>query len=239
VRQLLPVERATVDLAEAYGSAERPTPAGRPWVAVNMITSADGATAVGGRSGPLGGPADKAVFAALRASADVVLVGAGTARAEGYGPARNRPDGSPGPRIAVVTRSGALEPDARLFSGARPVVVTCESCPPGRRAALGAVADVVVAGDDAVDLGAALGALADQGAGVVVCEGGPTLNGDLVAAGLIDEWCLSLAPVLAGGTSARASNGPSLPATTPMRLAHLLEDDGFLFARYVRSPDLT
>jgi riboflavin biosynthesis pyrimidine reductase len=234
VRQLLPIDRPEVDVADVYGGADRSPPAGRPWVAVNMITSADGATAVSGRSGPLGGPADKAVFATLRSSADVVLVGAGTARAEDYGPARNRPDGTAGPRLAVVTRSGRLDPGARLFSGGHPIVVTCAACPADRRDALAGVAEVVVAGDDDVDLAGALGALADRSAGVVLCEGGPSLNADLIAADLVDEWCLTLAPVLAAGESARAASGPTPPSPRALRLAHLLEADGLLFARYLR-----
>jgi 5-amino-6-(5-phosphoribosylamino)uracil reductase len=235
VRQLLPDVVADRSPAELYTAVARPAPPERPWVAVNMIVSADGATAVDGVSGALGGPADKAVFAALRAAADVVLVGAGTARAEGYGPARARPDGSPGPRIAVVTRSGALDPGARLFTGGSPLVITCEDCPAERRAELAGVAEVVLAGSTDVDPGRAVGALRERGAAVVLCEGGASLNGQLVAADLVDEWCLTLAPALVAGASSRAAVGPS-PATgaTDLRLAHLAEADGFLFARYLR-----
>jgi len=187
-------------------------------------------------SGDLGGEADKAVFAALRRAADVVLAGAETARAEGYGPARPRPDGAPGPRIAVVTRSGRLDPTSRLFSGPPPIVFTCLACPPERRIALESVAEVVVVGDEGVDLRAALAALGDRGVGVVACEGGPTLNGQLIAADLIDEWCLTIDPSLAGGPSKRASIAPEAPAGGPrsMQLDRLLESDGVVFARYLR-----
>ncbi len=199
-----------------------------------MIATVDGATAVGGGSGPIGGPADKAVFAAIRGVADMVLVAAGTARAENYGPARARPDGTPGPRIAVVTRSGNLDVDSRLFSGGDPLVVTCEACPQARRAALTEVAEVIVTGDRDVDLASALAALADRGAAVVVCEGGPTLNGQMIANGLVDEWCQTLAPLLAGGPSPRAAVADTPPeAPAPMRLDRLLEADGLLFARYL------
>jgi riboflavin biosynthesis pyrimidine reductase len=236
VRRLLPAPAEDVSAAELYGGHDRNAPPGRPWVVVNMIATADGATAVGGVSGPLGGPADKEVFTTLRASADVVVVAAGTARAEDYGPARPRPDGSPGPRIAVLTRSGNLDPSARLFSGGSPLVITCERCPAERRAALAAVAEVVVAGDDDVDLAVALAAMAGQGAATVLCEGGPSLNGQLVAAGLVDEWCLTLSPLLASGTSARPAHGPAPePGPTRLRLAHLLEADGLLLARYLRA----
>jgi riboflavin biosynthesis pyrimidine reductase len=236
MRQLLPAYASDVSIEELYSGADRRAPTGRPWLAVNMIATADGATAINGVSGPIGGPADKAVFAALRAAVDIVLVAAGTARAEDYGPARARPDGSPGPRLAVVTRSGSLDPAARLFSAGAPLVLTCGRCPSERHQALSAVAEVVVAGDDDVDPAAALAALADRGAKAVLCEGGPSLNGQLVAAGLVDEWCLTLAPLLGSGTSSRPAVGPD-PAAGPatMRLAHLLEADGMLFARYLRS----
>jgi riboflavin biosynthesis pyrimidine reductase len=231
VRQLLPEPTDDVDVLALVAGEPRPPRDDRPWVLVNMISTADGAIAVNGVSGPLGGPADKKVFAALRAAADVVLVAAGTARAEDYGPARSRPDGSPGPRIAVVTRSGDLDPSARLFSGGSPIVITCAACPADRRATLEAVAEVVVVGDADVDLGAAVRALP---AGVVLCEGGPTLNGHLLAAGLVDEWRLTVSPQLAGGTSKRAAVGPDT-APAAMVLDRLLEEDGLLFLRYVRA----
>jgi riboflavin biosynthesis pyrimidine reductase len=221
--------------ARVVGADPRPRPGGRPWVVVNMIATADGATAVGGVSGPIGAPPDRAMFAALRGVADVVLVAAGTARAEGYGPPRARPDGRPGPRLAVVTRSGDLDPAARLFEAGRPLVLTCEACPPERRQALAGVAEVVLAGGAAVDPAAALAALADRGADIVLCEGGPSLNGQLVAADLVDEWCLTTAPLLASGTSARATAGPEPPGgPRRFRLARLHEAGGLLLARYVR-----
>jgi riboflavin biosynthesis pyrimidine reductase len=235
VRQLLPEPVEQVVPATLVAADARPPHPTRPWLAVNMIAAADGATAAAGRSGALGGPADKEMFAALRGIADVVLVAAGTARAEDYGPARPRPDGRPGPRIAVVTRSGGLDPGARLFGGGAPIVVTCEACPPARRDALSAVAEVVVVGTSDVDLAAGLAALGERGADVVLCEGGPTLNGHLVAADLVDEWHLTTAPLLAGGTSKRAAVGPEPPGgLRRLRLDRLLEADGLLLARYLR-----
>ncbi len=241
MRKLLPEQIDDVDAAAAYAGDDRTTPPpGRPWVVVNMIAGIDGGTAVDGVSGPLGGPADKQVFAALRGVADVVLVGAGTVRAERYGPARRR-EGRPPARIAVVTASCDLDPGLRLFAeaapGEEPLVLTIASCPPARRAALEAVAEVVVMGVGSVDLAAALAGLADRGARVVLAEGGPSLNGQLVAADLVDEWCLTLSPMLLGGESPRAASGPS-PAGAPLRcrLDRLLVDDvdGLCFARYVR-----
>lgn len=239
MRQLLPEPLDDVDPAAVYAADARPAPAGRPWVLVSMVSSVDGATAVGGVSGPLGGPADHRVFAAIRQVADVILVGASTVRAERYGPATRRGDRPP-PRIAVVTASGDLDPGLRLFAAADPslappLVLTCEACPPGRREALDAVAEVVVAGAGRVDLAVAVGALGERGARVVLAEGGPALNGQLLAAGLVDEWCASYAPVLVGGGSSRPARGPDATvAPLAMRLDRLLVEDGVCFARYVR-----
>lgn len=231
MRQLLPEVVDGVDPAALYAADDRPRPAGRPWVAVNMIASADGATSVDGVSGPLGAPGDKAVFRALRAVADVVLVGAGTVRAERYGPARAR--------IAVVTASGDLDPGLRLFAEADParppLVITCSSADRGRLDALRGVAEVVVAGDDRVELGSALGRLAGDGAGVVLCEGGPTLNAQLIAGGLVDEWCITFAPWLVGGEGLRSAAGTGATRPQRLRLDRLLADDEYCFARYVRA----
>ncbi|MCU1498480.1 MAG: pyrimidine reductase family protein [Acidimicrobiales bacterium] len=243
MRQLLP-EPADVDPATAHARAARAAPAGRPWVVANMITSIDGATAIDGRSEGLGAPADKVVFSALRAVADVILVAAGTARAEGYGPPRTPADRraeravrgqAPYPRLALVSRSLAFDVSSPLFTEAPepPIVFTVAGAPADRRAALEGVAEVVVVGEDDVDLSAALGWLGARGVRIVLTEGGPGLLGQLVAAGLVDEMDLSLAPLLVGGDSPRLAHGaPAHPQR--MALAHLWEGDGILFARYVR-----
>ena len=223
----------------------RPAPPDRPWLLVNMVASLDGGISVAGRSGALGGPADRALFFALRAVADVVMAGAGTVRAEDYGPARPNPAQREArrargqdevPTIAVVSRSLALDPAARLFSGdgPRPVVITCDAAPADRRRALEGVADVVVAGHDDVDMTHALVELRGLGASVVTCEGGPHLNGDLVAADLVDEWALTVSPMLVGGAEGRAAIGPSPTAPRGFHLDRLLEGDGMLLGRWVR-----
>lgn len=190
-----------------------------------MIASVDGATTIGGLSGGLGGPGDRRVFLALRSLADAILVAAGTVRAERYGPA---------PFIAVVTRTCNLDWESPFFTAAtsRPVVVTVSSTPRSNRDRAAEVADIVVAGDTDVDLPLALRALADRGAASVLAEGGPTLNGHLAAAGLIDELCLTLSPRLVGGEARRILAGPPVPGAALRRLHALYEDDGFLFLRY-------
>jgi riboflavin biosynthesis pyrimidine reductase len=221
VRQLFPIALEDVDPLACYRNDERK---GDPWVMINMITSADGATAVNGRSGALGGPADKRVFAAIRSVADVILVGAGTVRAENYGPP------SVPARLAIVTAKLDLAPDAKVFSnGYRPIIVTTEDADATRRAELERVADVIVAGQGHVDPRAAL----RNFSGVVLCEGGPSLNGQLIADGLVDELCVSVAPVLASGESARIAHGPDPEQPVRVRLMRTLEEDGMLFLRYV------
>ncbi|MGH2927679.1 MAG: pyrimidine reductase family protein [Solirubrobacteraceae bacterium] len=225
-------------LAEAYAY-----PRAR-WVRANMVTSADGAAYVDGRSTGLSGAEDKRIFGVLRVLADVVLVGAGTARAEEYKPALRRPslaslrEGRPEtPAIALVTRSLGLNLASALFTDAPPdartIVITCADSDAELRAETAKVADVIVAGTDAVDLAEAVGALRDRGLGRVLCEGGPHLFGDLSAAGLVDELCLSFSPILAGPGAGRIVAGQHADARR-MTLGHVLAgDDGFLFLRYV------
>ena len=245
MRQLLPEQLDLTDLDAYEADLGRPAPAGRPWVLCNMITTADGATDVGGRSGPLGGPADRAVFSALRAVADVILVGAGTVRQERYRPpaveartaGRRRARGqAERPRLAVVTASGNLDPSLPLFDdpGPGPLVLTtiggAERC-----AALGdRGATVVALGSDIVDLTRAMTWLHGAGTRVVLSEGGPSLNGHLVAADLIDEWRLTLSPLLVAGHSPRAASGP--PAASPARFAldRVLVGEDLLFLRLLR-----
>ena len=251
MRQLLPCPiddrdagSDEVDPLVLYGADDRPGPDDRPWVLVNMVASADGGTAVDGRSGALGGPADKRVFAAVRAVADVVLVAAGTVRAERYGPPRpsdevrhqRRARGqAEAPRLAIVTRSLDLDLDAPLFADAEqpPFVVVSADVDPTRRSAAAERAQVLVCGEREVSLTLALQALHAEGARVVLVEGGPSLNGQLVAADLVDELCLTVSPLLVAGSSARVAHGDRSIATR-MRVRRILEDDGLLFLRYTR-----
>ena len=191
-----------------------------------MIASVDGATMLAAVSGGLGGRADHALFAVLRSLAEVVLVAAGTVRAERYGPSSTP--------VAVVSRSLRLDWDAPFFTAplARPIVVTVAQAPADQLARAAALADVVVAGDRDVDLAAALAAFADRGWHAVLAEGGPTLNGQLARAGLLDELCLTLSPRLAGGDARRILDGPSLRAAAGLRLCSVCEQDEFLFLRY-------
>ena len=232
------------DVAALVAADERPAPAHRPWLLVNMVSSLDGAIAVDGRSGGLGAPSDKALFSALRGIADLILVGAGTARAEGYGPprpsdtirtARQARGQAPAPRLALVTRSLAFDLAAPMFTEAeeRPFVITSRAADPSRLTAVAEVADLIVVGESEVDLPAALAQLRGSGVEVVGGEGGPHLNGHLLAHDLIDEWALSISPMLVGGDAPRAIVGAP-PGDHPFHLDRLLEGDGILLSRWLR-----
>ena len=235
MRRLLPSPQEDAELGPVYEGAERaPSGDGRPWVLANMVCSADGAATLTGRSGGLSSPADRHLFHRLRGLADLVLVGASTVRAEGYGPAR----GDDPPPIAVVSGSLALDWGSRFFTEARarPLVVTSAAADPARVAEAAPVADVVVAGEQRVDPRLAMAAFAERGHRVVLCEGGPSLLAEIAAADCLDELCLTVSPLLAGGASPRILAGPLPNAPVDLQLASLLEEDGMLFLRYLRAP---
>jgi riboflavin biosynthesis pyrimidine reductase len=242
MRRLLPTAEDNVDLFEAYTPSANFTRAGLPWVRVNMVSSLDGAISVHGRSGALGGPPDRRVFMVLRSLADVIVVGAGTMRAEGYGPARLDDDlragrqargQPPEPPIAVITRSCHFDWQSPFFTEAtaRPIVFTVNDAveSPGSRGA--EVAEIVTVGETEVDLRRALTALGERGMRHALVEGGPGLNAQLAHAGLLDELCLTLSPRVVAGDGPRVLAGPELPQPLEPRVIQLLEDDGFLFLR--------
>jgi riboflavin-specific deaminase-like protein len=246
MRRLLPGPLAEVDPIEAY-AADRPAPEGRPWVLLNMVASIDGATAVDGASGGLGGDGDRAAFRAIRAVPDVILVAAGTVRAEGYGPPRpsdevralRRARGqAEAPRLAIVTGSVDLDPATPLFGEAErpPIIVTSERADASRLGAVRAAgAEVVFAGSDSVEMERAMSELGRLGTEVVLVEGGPSLNGQIVAADLVDEVCITIAPTMVAGQAARLAHGREA-VRSAFELAHVLELGGDLCCRYVRAP---
>ncbi|QGH68646.1 pyrimidine reductase family protein [Pseudactinotalea sp. HY158] len=235
------------ELLEAYRVSDR----GRARVRANFIASLDGAATVGGLSGGLNDPWDLQVFTVLRRLADVVLVGAGTLRAEGYGGLRvgaadvawRREHGlSDHPRLAIATRSARLDPASDLFAGAPvPPLVYAPTPPTGasddgtgeRLEALAGVAEVITLPGEVLDVHAMLAHLAAAGHPQVLCEGGPHLFGSLIDADAVDELCLTLAPVLAGGTAPRIS-ATVAESTRAMRLVHALPGGPMLFLRYER-----
>lgn len=214
-------------------------------VRMNFVSSADGAVTLGGQSGALGGDTDRELMQVLRAMADVVLVGAGTVRAEGYGGlkvdhgdvewrrARGLDDQ---PALAVVSGGLHLDPaDAFLTDAVRkPVIVTTDAAAAVAGGRFESAATVMACGEDDVDLAAMLDGFARRGWTQVLCEGGPHLFGALLEADLVDEVCVTLAPRFVGGDAGRIVQGAA-EADRRFELAGVVTDDeGFLFVRYAR-----
>jgi riboflavin biosynthesis pyrimidine reductase len=212
-------------------------------VRVNMVNSLDNEAAFNGRVAAISDATDHRLLLNLRAYADVILVGAGTVRAEAYGPVILRDDQrrsrterlgmSAEPPVAVVTTRGVLPAESRLFGVTpRPIVITT------RAAAASAPAtddhDVIVAGDDHVDLPVAISALRERGFRRVLCEGGPSLLQSLAECDLIDEMCVTVSPMVAGGQGGTSGAPTGLTEPRRLRLAHVLSHNDFLYLRYTR-----
>jgi 5-amino-6-(5-phosphoribosylamino)uracil reductase len=203
------------------------------------VSSIDGAISAAGLSRGLQTPGDNRVFAALRDLADVVLVGAGTATVEKYRPAalsaervalREELGLDAALPVAVVSGRLRIDADAALYADPSTLIFTTERADltPTRHIA----AEVVVCGREQVDVGSAVAALRARGLRRIVCEGGPTLFASMVDAGLVDEVCVSVSPILAGPGAGRLSAGADWERARRVRLSGLLEEDGALFARY-------
>jgi riboflavin biosynthesis pyrimidine reductase len=228
------------DLVDLY-LGDRRRVEGRPWVALNFISSADGGTAIEGKSSRLGDEDDKAVFAALRAMPDIILVGATTVEAENYHPVtldesrrqrRLEAGLTEAPVLAIVSGRLSFDPELRVFSDPehRPIVITGPEADPAKLALLGDAADVII-----LEEVTAAGILKRLGAAnVILCEGGPSLVGQFVAGGLVDELNLSIAPMLIGGASSRIARGPSADPPIDMRFDRGLLGERLVFLRYLR-----
>ncbi|MFE9769372.1 pyrimidine reductase family protein [Streptomyces sp. NPDC005808] len=231
------------ELAEAYAYPD----VREPWLRANMVSTLDGAAQHDGRSRPISSATDMRIFGVLRALADVVLVGAETVRQEGYRPARARADFAeqreaagqgPAPAIAIVTASLDLDFSLPLFTSplVPTLILTGAAAAPERVAAAEkAGAQVVIAGDGmGVEPARAVRALGELGMTRLLTEGGPRLLGQLVAAGVLDELCLALSPMLTVGNAQRIAGGPTITVPKRFELTSLLEEAGFLYTRYGR-----
>ncbi|MBD0323901.1 MAG: pyrimidine reductase family protein [Aldersonia sp.] len=236
-------ELDTGDLRDLYAY---PADLTAPWMRVNFVASIDGAIAVEGTSGELGTPSDHTVFFLLRELADVILVGAGTVRAEDYGGAkideatreRRLALGLAAvPPIAVITTGAGIDPTSRLLTDTTvpPIILTCEVAPAERRQRLAdAGAQVLEIGHDRVTSAAILDTLAGLGMPRVLCEGGPSLFGQLITDDAVDDLCLTVSPMLVGGLESRVAVSPAA-TRRPMARAHVIaDDDGTLLTRWVR-----
>jgi riboflavin biosynthesis pyrimidine reductase len=235
---LYPETGAVDDLLGLVMGSDRVV-SGRPWVLVNMVASVDGATTVDGQSRGLGDDDDLAMFKALRAVPDIILVGAGTARADNYGPIRldeerierRRASGRHElPRLAILSGRLDFDPGARVFSNPemRPIVLTGRGVDADRVRALEPVAEVVVLEDLNVE-----SVLGHFKTGVILCEGGPHVNAQLAAVEAIDELNLTVAPLLVGGTSKRIIQGTPSDPPIEMELDRILAGDRSVFLRYL------
>lgn len=229
MRRIHPSPTVEMSIDDAYAaSLGRST--SRPWVALAMVTSLDGSTVVDGRSGGLANTNDSRVLQRLRSIADVIVVGAGTVRAEGYGP-----PSKDGQRIGVVTSSGRVDLTSELFRTGSGFVITSEE------AAINGAdgVDVVRAGRERVDLDLALRSLGEvcENASVVQAEGGSTLNGAFVDADLVDEINVTTAPLVVGGTGPRLASGGGDRSFRYGLEQLLLDEDGYAFARWRRLRD--
>jgi riboflavin-specific deaminase-like protein len=236
-----------------------PWPDNAPWVRANMVSSLDGrAQGSDGLTASISNAADKFIFARLRATCDVILVGAGTVRAENYRPARTGAHDvtrrssrgqRPAPIIAIVSKSLRLDLDSDLFtrpatdpSAERPIVITTADSDLVQQQKISEVATVVVAGETDVDLTEALTLLNRMKLTRVLCEGGPTLLNDLVAGDHLDELDLTLSPQLIGSGISMLESHPATPeanryAPTPIPrtfdLSHIIESESMLMLRYI------
>jgi riboflavin biosynthesis pyrimidine reductase len=212
-------------------------PTDRPWVRTTFVSTLDGAaTGTDGKSGTLGGETDTRLFGLLRSLADVLVVGAGTARAEGYADfavdtdLRTRLGLAPVPTMALVSRSLGIPP-ALIAPGT--VVVTTADAAPVAVAALRETVEVIAEGHGQIDWTAVLDIFADRGWRRVLCEGGPSLHGELCRLDLVDELCLTIAPILAAGDAPRIAHDHDAVHHV-MTLGHAVEADGGLLTRWVR-----
>ncbi|WNI18499.1 pyrimidine reductase family protein [Actinacidiphila sp. ITFR-21] len=242
-----PALDGVLGLADAYAyPADRP--AGTPYLRANMVGSLDGAARADGRSAPLSSPADMRLFGTLRALADLILVGAETVRQEGYRPARARDAFAarraaagqpPAAAIGVVSRRLDLDFTAPLFADpVVPTLVLTGAGAPDRAlaAARAAGARVVVTGEgDGVDPVRVVREVAALGFTRLLHEGGPRILAQFAAADVLDELCLTLSPLLTGGDAPRIMNGPGVVPPARFAPVSVLEEDGFLFTRYVRA----
>ncbi len=236
MEQLFPTH-CVLETTEAYALSDPDA----PHLRINMVSSIDGTVVVDGKSKPLSSNEDRKVFHALRSMADVILVGAGTARKENYGPvvfsdeiqqlrvsnglSRNAP-------VAVVSHSGHFDWESPFFQEAhsKPIIIT--DAHGAHNAVHGShYADIISYGEDHVDLQSAINEIYSRGLKHILCEGGPSLNTDLLNAGVVDELCLTLSPVLTNSSTKTIFDGLNCDEPARMEFSHILREGDDIFLR--------
>lgn len=211
-------------------------------VRANMIFSADGAAAIAGRVKGLSCPADQYLLRHLRGYADAILVGGATARAESYGPVRLSAEhnklralaGLQDPRLAVVSLSGRLPESLCSPTTEPPILITSRSAASHNALSDDPRRQVLIAGEDRVEIVTALELLNRAGMSRILCEGGPMLLDEIVRADLLDELCVTIAPKLAGNQPLSPIAMPSISVPLGLHLRHAVVHDGYVFLRYSR-----
>ena len=225
MRQVHPTAGNVANIVDAYSEPLGTRPSGS-WVGLCMVASIDGSTVVDGRSTGLSSQNDMAMLHRLRELADVIVVGAGTVRGEGYGPPK-----TPGQRIAVVTGSGDIDTTMPLFTSGAGFLVTTTNA-----AVDDSAVDVIRCGDDTVDLRGAIGRFGDvhPNPDFVQAEGGARLNGSLLDADLIDEINVTTSPLCVGGAGPRLTSGAGDHSHRYELAQMLIDEQSFVFSRWVR-----
>lgn len=229
-----------VDVLDALFAESRVKEAG-PWVMLNMVVTVDGATAFGGGASGINDADDRGLFLALRSVADIVLMGARTVRSENLGPIRmsaemaayrSQTGRDNDPTLAILSRSLDIDPEHRVFSdqSRRPTIITERGTDPDRLERLDEVADFVLT--DHLDGAGIVGALSAHR--IILCEGGPTVNSQLLAANAVDEVNLTVSPLVALGTSNRLASGPVLETPIEMAVDRRWMGDRSLFLRFLK-----
>ena len=236
-----------LDLADVIELYRHPTPEAGAWLRSNFVATVDGSIqGSDGRSGSINTASDQLIFAVHRAVADAVVVAGGTARNEGYRAVDLAPwqreirisrGLAPTPTLVIITASGRIDPSvARAASGEPGPVIVVTRAEDGHHDLRAAGVEVLTTDGGEIDLARLVDDLAGRGLPRLLCEGGPQLHRDLLAAGLVAELSLTVSPVVVGGSGMRTTRGDDLPTPLELELQFaLLGDDGALFTSYRRA----